>query len=172
MGLRLNLIGVVQLRARLHKLSVELDDFNPLWRAASRIMVIHERETFETRGFGLWAPLKESTVREKTNRGYPLDPMIRTGSLLEALTDPLQAARVEQGRTSLGTFDSKMFSWGVEVTNERGESYAEFHQGGPEHNMALPIRDVIMVTPQLQASIDSAAEEFVDDAIRRSGLWP
>jgi hypothetical protein len=168
--LRLEILGLADVRERLGVFARELDDFGDLWDAISEIMVEHSFETFDSEGFGTWEPLKPATVAEKERQGYPPEPMIRTESLLLSLTDPFQAAEVGQGRSSLGTFTAKTFSWGTEVDNERGETYAEFHQEGPLHNTRLPVRNVIMVTPVLELKVEQAMEDFVEEKLREAGL--
>lgn len=46
-------------------------------------------EWFESRGGGTWPPLAPSTLRQKLRRGFPPDPMVRTGRLRDAVSDPL-----------------------------------------------------------------------------------
>lgn len=168
--LRLEIVGLTDLKNRLGTFARELDDFDDLWDAVAEIMVEHSFETFETEGFGTWPPLKESTVREKERLGYPPEPMIRSESLLMSLTNPLTAGEFGQGRSTLGTFTAKTFSWGTDVENERGQTYAEYHQEGPLHNMGLPVRNVIMVTPVLELRIEQAMEDFVEEKLREAGL--
>lgn len=161
---RLELLYANEVKAMLAEFVDNIADYVPLWDDVSEIMVEHEGELFATEGFGLWPPLAPKTVEYKERHGFPLDPMIRTGILLESLTDPTQAARVEQGRSTLGTFTANAFSWGTEV------EYAGYHVDGPDHNPDLPIRDLIIVTPGLESRIQRAAEEFADEAARRAGL--
>lgn len=36
-------------------------------------------KVFTSRGYGTWKPLAQSTIKEKQSKGYPPDPLIRTG---------------------------------------------------------------------------------------------
>jgi phage gpG-like protein len=167
MGLRLDIKGVKELDAQLEDLQVKIGDYEPLWDALSDVMAEHEAEWFATEGEGTWPPLSPATLADKARGGYPPDPLIRTGRLLESLTDPESAAEVSQGRTTLGTFTKKTFSWGSD------EPTAEYHQEGREPGPGypgMPARPVIVLTPALRTRIDDAAEEFVRDRVREAGL--
>jgi len=158
---------------RLRRLRSELEDVSGLWERLSEIMVEETVELWATEGAAAtppWAPLSEYTIQKKMRMGIPLDPMVETRNLYESLTDPTEAMEVSQGHSSLGTFTSKEFTWGTEVVNERGETYAEFHQEGPDHNPKLPVRNVVNVTPHLLMRIDEAAEDWIKEAIREVGL--
>ena len=130
-------------------------------------MVEETAELFATEGDTAvppWAPLAPSTVAKKMRMGLPLEPMIETGALLESLLDKDGASRVNQGRSTLGTFTQKTFTWGTDV------SYAAYHQEGPEHNPHLPVRNVINVTPALVMRIHEAAEDWMRDMVREAGI--
>lgn len=171
---RVDLVYMSQVRAQLEALEHNIDDWTPLWDDIGQTMSAHVAETFATEGFGYWDPLQMQTVATKERMGfpYPEDPMIRTGNLLESLLDPEQAGEVEQGRSTLGTFTEKAYSYGTEVRNSRGQTYAEFHADHPDHNPELPIRDPIMVTPKLLAEIEDDAREFLRESLRKAGIEP
>lgn len=169
MAFRLTLVNVREVREALRRFLDEIADLQPLWDTYGRIMAAFEQEWFDTAGRGLWPPLAESTLRWKEARGYPPDPLIRTGALEESLTDPLQAARVDQGRSTLGTFTAAGFSWGTDVTDRRGKEYAHYHQDGEGSN---PLRQVIPwpLPADVFAEFDEANREFAERVIRESGL--
>lgn len=168
-GVRGSIASLREVRARLEAFALKVRDFTPLWQSLTEIMIDHEREWFDTEGNGTWAPLAPSTLEWKEAHGFPPDPMIRTGALFDSLTSPV-AAGFEQGRSTLGTFTEKTFSWGTDVTNRRGQPYPVYHQDGPEHNPALPVRNVIEVTPALEARVHEAMDDFIRDAAREAGI--
>lgn len=170
---RLDVTNLKQIREKMRKLKADLEDMDPLWERISDIMVEETETLWATEGDTAvppWPGLAPSTVRRKMKHGLPLDPMVESWALFESLTDPLQAGELGQGKSTLGTFTSKQFSWGTEVTNERGDTYAEFHQEGPDHNPDLPVRNVINVTPALLTRIDEAAEDWIRDMVWEAGL--
>ena len=171
MGIRINVSS--GLTPKLKRLQQELDDMDGLWERLSDVMIEETAILWESEGATAippWAPLAESTIEKKTKAGLPLDPMVETGALRESLEDPFEAAMFSQGRTSLGTFATKEFSWGTDVVNERGDSYAEYHQEGVEHNPALPVRNVVNVTPSLLARVNEAAEDWIEEALAEAGF--
>lgn len=179
MALRLEVTGVTALKDRLRELGLSLDDMGRLWGDIAAVMVSTEEEWFASTGQGSWPPLARTTVREKLRMGAPPDPLIRTGALFESLTDPAQAMQIGQGRSTLGTFTGNAMTWGTSVTDERGREYAHYHQhshdvtGEPlDYGLRPPERQVIPwpLPITTKEGIQQAANDFVDDAIRRSGL--
>lgn len=173
MALRLEVAGITETRARLRDLIADLDDFEQLWEDYALVMVQTEEEWFASEGGGTWPPLAPSTVRDKIRDGYPADTLIRTGDLLESLTDPAVAMEIGQGRSTLGTFTRNSMTWGT------GREYAHFHQhsdpvtGEPrDYGSQPPERQVIPwpLPAHTQATLEAANEAFVREAIERSGL--
>lgn len=91
-----------------------LQDFSGLWVRFAKTMAAIEVERFATAGHGEWPPLAPATLIEKERLGFPPDPLIRTGDLVESLTDAARAARM----------DPQSMSWGTDVP------YAQYHQEG------------------------------------------
>jgi hypothetical protein len=169
MPLRLDLRGVKEIRAALAEVIGRFFDMTDLWLDYAEILSRFEAEWFQTEGRGAWPPLAPETLLWKARHGYPPDPLIRTGNLLESLTDPGQAAQVGQGRTSLGTFSRQAFSWGTDVVDERGREYAHYHQYGEGSN---PLRQVIPwpLPADVDAELEAANQRFAERVIRESGL--
>lgn len=172
--LRLKIVGVKEVRSKLEKMQVALRDFDELWDRVAEMMIDIEEELFSSEGataIPVWPPLAESTIEKKTRMGLPFPemPMVATGKLWESLTSH-EAGELGQGRSTLGTFTENVFSWGTDVENERGQTYAEFHQDGPHHNPQLPVRNVINVTPELLARLDRVVEDWLDDALKEAGF--
>lgn len=73
--------------ADLSPLLDALQDFEPVLEEFIQTLQSGERAGFETQGgaFGLeWAPLADSTVKERFRRGYgPDQPLVRTGNLAD-----------------------------------------------------------------------------------------
>lgn len=179
MALRLEITGVAEKRAQLADLVANLEDMEDLWRRYGEIMSRQEGQWFATEGDGAWPPLRLSTQLQKIGEGYPLFPLVRSGALYRSLTDPLQAMDVSQGRSTLGTFTRKSMTWGTDVRDDRGREFAHYHQhtdpvtGEPmDYGTHPPERQVIPwpLPIQTQAALQAAAEDWVTDAIRRSGL--
>lgn len=161
MSIRLSL-NLEPLKAKLRKLKDELDEMDGLWDRISDIMVEETHLLWDSEGATAvppWPPLAEATIEKKTRMGVPLDPMVETGALKESFF-----GEFTQGRSSLGTFTSKEFSWGTDV------EYAKYHQEGPEHNDALPVRNVVNITPLLLTRVHEAADDWLEDAVRDSGF--
>lgn len=176
---RLEIEGVVRKRTELRDLVENLNDMGPLWDAYAEIMSKMEGEWFATEGDGLWPPLARSTLDDKLSAGWPPNTLIRTGALLESLTDPAQAMDVGQGRSTLGTFTENSMTWGTDVQDERGREYAPYHQGVSavtgepvSYGGQPPERQVIPwpLPPHTRGEMKVADEMFVDECVRRSGL--
>lgn len=169
MSLRLEIRGVVETRAALRQFTERIADMELLWLDYGDILARFEAEWFASEGRGAWPPLAESTLKWKLAHGYPADPMIRTGNLLESLTNQERAMEVGQGRSTLGTFTRDSFSWGTDAKDERGREYAHFHQDGEGKN---PVRQVIAwpLPADVEAELDNANRRFVDEVILSSGL--
>lgn len=170
MGIRLDIVGLAETRAKLSDLEVRLEDFNPLWDMVTELMIEHETEWFSTEGEGSWPELKETYLKRKLRDGFPPDILIRTGHLLETLVSP-DAGEVSQGRTTLGTFTLKTFNWGTD------DPVAEYHQdGAPERRThwgtpnPLPARPVLVVTPSLLTQLGQAQDAFLELLIEEAGL--
>lgn len=101
----------------------ELEDLDPLWDRFSEVLPDIFGRWFASHGDGEWPPLAESTIEQKSRLGYPPDPLVRTGHLLDTLRDP--NAAVERSPDQM--------SWGSEA------EYAGYHQEGD----GVPQRQVI-----------------------------
>lgn len=179
MALRLEVAGIGAVQRSLRDLRDELDNFESLWADYALVMVQTEEDWFASNGGGTWPPLAPSTVRDKVSHGWPVDTLIRTGNLLESLTNPGVAMEIGQGRSTIGTFTRKSMTWGTSVTDERGREYAHYHQhsdpvtGEPyDYGTEPPERQVIPwpLPAHTQVQLEAANEAFVAAAIERSGL--
>jgi phage gpG-like protein len=101
-----------------------LRNLEPLWDRFEPILAQVEEEQFSTHGQGAWPPLAQSTLEQKSRHGWPSDPLVRTGSLKESLTNPGAA----------GDKGPMRFSYGTDV------EYARYHQEG---TTKMPQRQVI-----------------------------
>lgn len=102
-------------------------DLSPAWDALLTWFSEQNMEQFLTRGNRYkpqWSPLAESTLADKLARGYPLDPLIRTGRLAQDLTSrPLGVESITPTSVSGGT---RIF-------------YATFHMSGTRKMPARPM---------------------------------
>lgn len=177
--LRLEIKGVSETRDRLAALGAQLEDMQGLWDRYASIMSETEAEWFASEGEGSWPPLAASTARYKLRHGWPPETLIRRGVLVESLVDPLQAMEVSQGRSTLGTFTRKAMTWGTDARDDRGREYAHYHQnvdpvtGEPAGYPPRPPERQVIPWPlplQTRAKMQAADEDWVAEAIRRSGL--
>ena len=75
------------------------------------------REFFDSGGDGSWPPLEHSTLEFKRRTGLPLAPMVRSGRLRNAVTDPFGS----------GAGDVELVFAGDQITwSLRGPHYAAF----------------------------------------------
>ena len=74
-------------RRNLLRVQRGLSDFRPFFDSAGRRILQRELEmVFRSRGYGEWPALAASTRRSKSQRGYPADPLVATGSLRRSVT--------------------------------------------------------------------------------------
>jgi hypothetical protein len=179
MGFEVEVAGVVETRERLRKLVDELGDMEDLWAKYAEVMSAGEAEWFASNGEGAWPPLAHDTVREKERGGWPPETLVRTGALVESLTDPGQAMSVSQGRSTLGTFTSSEMVWGTSVADDRGREYAHYHQHTEEGSMIdhdyggrPPLRQVIPqpLPAAWQSAMLDADDAWVRECLEKSGL--
>lgn len=83
-----------------------------------------------------WKPLKLSTLAIKSKLGYPLQPLVRTGTMSDLIN-------VRVGLIPLGNGG---IQWEIQVANEA--PYAKYHQSGFRHVWGgrVPARPPIKVT--------------------------
>jgi hypothetical protein len=170
-GIRLQVTGVAEVKAKAQRLRRNLTDWDELWDRITDVMIEHEEILFATEGATAeppWPPLAEATLQKKARLGLPLDAMVATERLKESLTSP-EAGEVGQGRSTLGTFTQDVFSWGTDV------EYAGYHvdpRFAPEHTdpNRPPIRNLVNVTPDLLERVNEAASGWLDDAVREAGF--
>lgn len=118
-------------------------DVSPAWDALLTWFAEQNQAQWLTRGARYrepWPPLAASTLEEKFRQGWPLDPLIRTGELVQSLTHrPLRVEHIT----------------GREVRAGTDVSYAKFHQTGTRY---MPQR--ILFSP-LQIRREQAATTAV-----------
>jgi phage gpG-like protein len=71
-------------------LSERVQNFEPVWRQIAKDLMELEEQIFATQGSVIgrpWAPLSPKTIRQKQRKGFPLEPLVRTGRLRASLTD-------------------------------------------------------------------------------------
>lgn len=72
---------------RLPALLEAIRDYSPILQTVGEVIEQELSENFTTQGFGDWAPLANSTVKERFRKGYgPNQPLVRTAKLKDALT--------------------------------------------------------------------------------------
>jgi hypothetical protein len=120
----------------------QLANLEPLWERFKPIMGEIEAQRFAEAGPG-WAPLAESTIRQKAAAGYPLDPLIRTGALRDSLTQESAAAKTTR----------LTMEWGS------GVDYAKYHQEGTPR---MPQRKVIDIDVDARRRFEMAMVGWIN----------
>jgi len=70
--------------------SHRLQNFEPVWRQIAKDLMELEEQIFATQGSVIgrpWVPLSPKTIRQKQRKGFPLEPLVRTGRLRASLTE-------------------------------------------------------------------------------------
>lgn len=122
-------------------LASRLVDFAPALEEAGKYIREETRQRFESRGFGEWPPLAESTVARKASQGYP-DPsrqLYAEGDLFESVTSangPFSFTILEPTRIVLGV-DWQEGSWQIPVVLSEGTDDA-----GVGHSTHIPARPI------------------------------
>jgi hypothetical protein len=114
----------------------------PMRRAGARItQALHDHalQRFRTRGNGTWPALAPSTIAEKRRRGFPLDPLVRTGAMRNQYTTLAGPVRLFKER----------------LTKTVPARYASFHRNRP----VITDND-----PVLTAKIVSTIEQLLQRA--------
>ncbi len=94
-------------RKRLRDMAERARDVSPAWQELLTWFAEQNFEQWLTRGarYGeAWPPLAASTLEGKLRGGYPLDPLIRTGKLVQDLTSrPLGVEHITPHEMTAGT---------------------------------------------------------------------
>lgn len=118
-----------------------LEDLVPLWELFEHTMDEITAEQFDTQGHGAWPGLAESTIQEKSAKGFPLDPLIRTGTLRDSFES------LAKGPQS--------FIYGTNV------GYAGYHQDGTPR---MPQRKVIDIRTEDRQKLERDMVLYVNAA--------
>jgi phage gpG-like protein len=85
LNLNFEIEGEKQVSRRLERVGDEVQNWYPAFRDIGEDLTgFFSGEVFDTQGavFGEpWQPLSESTKRQKAKKGYPMTPLIRTGTM-------------------------------------------------------------------------------------------
>lgn len=130
----------------------ELRDFSGLWRRFAETMTQIEVERFGTQGYGEWPPLQPSTVAEKAREGFPFGPLIRTGELVDSLTDSERAMQM----TPLS------MTWGTDV------EYAHYHQEGGSTPGRPPQRKILDIRVSDRRRLETDMVAWLNDIARQA----
>lgn len=130
----------------------ELEDMTGLWERFSFVMERVEQELFDSEGHGAWPPLADSTVLEKAAMGYSDKMLVRTGDLMESLTDPTRAAAI---------FPLEM-TWGTDV------EYAHWHQDGGTIPGRPPKREILQLRVEDRRALEGEMVSWINEAAART----
>ena len=137
--------------AKLQAMKGRTKRVDPAWREVGSHISKQIKNQFRTRGatFGTpWKPLAPSTVLEKKRKGYPRQPLVRTGKMKRLVTGrPLE---VEQYAGQVATFGTK-------------SKIALFQHGGTKRNgkRHIPARPIMKMTPKLRREIRDILKKHV-----------
>jgi phage gpG-like protein len=128
-------------------------DLGPLWERFSEEMTEIEDERFASEGHGRWAPLAESTLRDRARRGFGPGPILqRTGNLRESLVDPARAAKTTP----------RTMTWGSDV------DYARYHQEGGSIPGRPPQRVVLEIRVEDRRRLETQMVSWINQVAART----
>lgn len=129
-----------------------LSDFTGLWNRFADTMEQIEVERFGSRGYGEWPPLQPSTVAEKAREGFPFGPLIRTGELVDSLTDAERAMQMTP----------QTMTWGTDVED------AHWHQEGGTTPGRPPQRKVLDIRVSDRRRLETDMVGWLNDVARQA----
>ena len=121
--------GTSPIHATLLRFEDRVENPEPFWRAVQSTMFDVERDRFEAEGPG-WAPLADSTLRQKQAAGLPADILQASGALMRSLT------------TDDGDNISAIAGGGQDFYFGTRDPKAGLHQDGTRNMPARPVLDV------------------------------
>lgn len=122
-------------------------DLQSLWSKFEDVMSAIGVERFESEGYGNWAPLADSTVRQKAAHSWPMNILERTGDLKASLSDPGRAAQTTP----------QSMTWGTDVP------YAGYHQEGTPK---MPARPVLEIRVEDRRRLEVAQVTWINEVAR------
>lgn len=114
-------VGLDDALASLEGMDAALHDMHGPLETTMGAFHTHTREWIESAGEGTYDPLSPSTLREKERLGFPPDPLIRSGELLESAAG--------HGPFSYGDVLDMEGEFGLEWLKD-GYNIAALHQSG------------------------------------------
>jgi hypothetical protein len=114
-------------------LSERVQNFEPVWRQIAKDLMELEEQIFATQGSVIgkpWAPLSPKTIRQKQRKGFPLEPLVRTGRLRASLTD-------ESSNEMVLDIDPLGLTFGSARLVDRGDWFL-----APIHHFGAPRRNI------------------------------
>ena len=114
-------------------LSERVQNFEPVWRQIAKDLMELEEQIFATQGSVIgrpWAPLSPKTIRQKQRKGFPLEPLVRTGRLKASLTD-------ESSNEMVLDIDPLGLTFGSARLVDRGDWFL-----APIHHFGAPRRNI------------------------------
>jgi len=114
-------------------LSERILNLEPVWRQIAKDLMELETQIFATQGAVIgkpWAPLSQKTIRQKQRKGFPLEPLVRTGRLRASLTD-------ESSNEMILDIDNLGLTFGSARLVDRGDWFLApiHHYGAPKRNI-------------------------------------
>lgn len=135
------------IEAQTGAFGARLQDMTGLWDRFADTMEQIGVERFGTKGYGEWPPLAESTIKEKAREGFPFGPLIRTGELVDSLTDRERAMRMLP----------QSMTWGTDV------DYAHFHQDGGSTPGRPPQRKVLDIRVEDRRRLETDMVAWINE---------
>jgi hypothetical protein len=117
-------LGLDRMQARLDEMIAAFDDMAPPIRKIEDDMYAHTAEWMSSSGDGSYAPLEESTIRNKIRMGYPDagKPLFASGALFESASTPVGPYSVHDVARTEGfiAVDWERDGWNIAALHQYG----------------------------------------------------
>lgn len=149
--IRFELEGEKQMIRQFRGIAADFKDWKPEFETVGTLLVNTFKDTFETQGRNIgesWPPLAESTLKQKMRRGYPSDPLIRTGKMREAFV-----------------YDA----WSFEVIVTNPVSYFVYHQSKAPRKK-IPRRVMMKIDQKRKEMIPKIFQKAIEEHLKERGF--
>jgi len=148
-------------------LSERVLNLEPVWRQIAKDLMELEVQIFATQGSVIgrpWAPLSPKTIKQKQRKGFPLEPLVRTGRLRASLTD-------ETSNEMVLDIDNFGLTFGSARLVDRGDWFLApiHHFGAPRRN--IPARALMPDSQQLAERFRDRWQDYFFNYLSEEGRF-